>query len=170
MTQAEKAQQLEEYKASLEGKTYDELLEIEKEVVAEADKIDKETSEKNFTLPTENYPIVAKAIQKIISKKTVQWQFTLGMVAMHDFWNPEEFPETVLYPMLDGTLRTLGEATFTGYDEWAAVVAINKYFEAVREEYVKTTERVYDIAAKHNVLIDLIQKATPIGDTTKKED
>ena len=32
-----------------------------------------------------------------------------------------------------------------------------------RQEYVDTTEKVYDIAAKHNAVIDAINKKTPIG-------
>ncbi len=159
----EKQKQLKEFEASLEGKTLEELQALEQEVIKEAEGIDKEVSETEFDLPKENYAVVAKAIHTILDKKTVQWQFTLGMVSMYDFWDEKKNPGKVTYPMLDGTLRALGEATFSGYDEWAAVVAINKYFEPVREAYVKTTEKVYDVASKHNILIDKIQKNTPIG-------
>lgn len=163
INQEEKARQLHEFEDSLKGKSLVELKDLEEEIVKEADAIDKEVTTKEFDLPEENYKIVAKAIKKILEKKTVQWQFTLGMVAMCDFWDEEKKPEKVAYPMLDGTLRALGECTFTGYDEWAAVVAINKYFEDIREEYINTTEKVYDIAAKHNAIMDAIQKNTPIG-------
>ena len=165
----EKQKQLKEFESSLEGKTLEELQALEQEVVTEAEKTDKEISEKYFELPTENYEFVAKAIHTILDKKTVQWQFTLGMVSMYDFWDETQNPGKVAYPMLDGTLRALGEASFTGYSEWAAVVAINKYFESLREEYINITERVYDIASKHNVLIDKIQKMTPIGDLQSNE-
>lgn len=165
----EKQKQLKDFEASLEGKTLEELQALEQEVVKEAEAIDNEVSNTKFELPTENYTLVAKAIHTILNKKTVQWQFTLGMVSMYDFWDEKNNPGEVAYPMLDGTLRALGEATFSGYDEWAAVVAINKYFEPIREAYVNVTEKVYDIASKHNVLIDKIQKNTPIGKVEDSE-
>lgn len=169
INQEEKKKQLEEFEKSLEGKTLEELQKMEEEVVTEADKIDKEVSETKFELPADNYEFVARGIRMILAKKTVQWQFTLGMVAMYDFWDEEKKPAEVPYPMLDGTLRALGECSFTGYDEWAAVVAINKYFEGIREDYVATTEKVYDVAAKHNAIMDAIQKNTPIEPRTTEE-
>ena len=164
----EKQKQLEAFDKSLEGKNLEELKAIEQDIIKEAEKIDEEVNNTVFDLPKENYESLAKAIHKILDKKSVQWQFTLGLVAMYDFWDEKNFPEKVSYPMLDGTLRTLGEATFTGYDEWAAVVVINKYFEPIREEYMGVTEKAYDIASKHNVVIDRIQKATPIGKVEEK--
>jgi hypothetical protein len=63
--------------------------------------------------------------------------------------------------MLDGTLRTLGEMQFTGYNEWAAVVAVNKYFESLREAYITNSEKVYDVAMKHNEIMDAIALVAP---------
>jgi len=65
--------------------------------------------------------------------------------------------------MLDATLRTLGEMKFTGYSEWAAVVAINKYFESLHDEYESATEKIYDIASKHNAIIDELGLREPVG-------
>ena len=158
MNAEEKVKQLQEFEKSLEGKTLDELKSIEEQIIKEAEEIDNKVKDTTFDLPTENYETVAKAIHQILNTKTVQWQFTLGMVAMYDFWNEKKNPGKISYPMLDGTLRALGELSFTGYDQWAGVVAINKYFEPIREEYISATEKVYDIASKHNILIDKIQK------------
>ena len=163
MDTQKKIEELKAFVQSLEAKTLEELKVLEQEIVKEAEEADKEVSSKEFKLDKKNYKIIAQGIRNLLDKKTVQWQFTLGMVAMYDFWDPEKNPGKVLYPMLDGTLRALGDATFTGYDEWASVVAINKYFEGIRQEYVDTTEKVYDIAAKHNAVIDAINKKTPIG-------
>ena len=164
----EKQKQLQEFDASLEGKTLEELKAIEQDIIKEAENLDKEVSETEFKLPKKNYATVAKAIHTLLEKKTVQWQFTLGMIALYDFWDEKKNPGKVKYPMLDSTLRTLGEASFTGYEEWAAVVAINKYFEDIREEYINITEKVYDVASKHNAVIDRIQKATPIGEVKQQ--
>ena len=168
MDAQKKVEQLKAFEQSLEAKTLEELKALEQEIIKEADDIDKEVSSKEFKLDKTNYAIVAQGIRDLLNKKTVQWQFTLGMVAMYDFWDPKKNPGKVVYPMLDGTLRALGDATFTGYEEWASVVAINKYFEGIRQEYVDTTEKVYDIAAKHNAVIDAINKKTPIGNVQKE--
>ena len=80
---------------------------------------------------------------------------------MYDFWNPQERAANITYPMLDSTLRTLGEMQFTGYNEWAAVVVINKYFEKLRQGYVDATEKIYDIAAQHSAIIDELKIKDP---------
>lgn len=167
--QVEKQKQLKKFEDSLKGKTIDELKKLEQEIIEEAEKIDKEVQEQTFKLPKENYDIVSSSIHMLLNKKTVQWQFTLGMVAMYDFWDEKKKPATIQYPMLDGTLRALGELSFTGYSEWSAVVAINKYFDPIREEYIKATEKVYDIASKHNAVMDAIQKNTPITPVDKAD-
>ena len=169
MDTQKKIEELKAFEESLKNKTLEELQALEQEIIKEADIADKEVSSKEFKLEKTNYAVVAQGIRDLVNKKTVQWQFTLGMVAMYDFWDPKKNPGKVLYPMLDGTLRALGDATFTGYEEWAAVVAINKYFEGIRQEYIDTTEKVYDIAAKHNAIIDEINKKTPIGKVDENE-
>ena len=168
MDAQKKVEQLKAFEQSLEAKTLEELKALEQEIIKEADDIDKEVSSKEFKLDKTNYAIVAQGIRDLLNKKTVQWQFTLGMVAMYDFWDPKKNPGKVVYPMLDGTLRALGDATFTGYEEWASVVAINKYFEGIRQEYITTTEKVYDMASKHSAVIDAINKKTPIGNVQKE--
>ena len=163
MDTQKKIEELKAFEQSLEAKTLEELKVLQQEIVKEAEEADKKVSSKEFKLDKKNYQIVAQGIRNLLNKKTVQWQFTLGMVAMYDFWDPETNPGKVLYPMIDGTPRALGDATFTAYDEWASVAALHKYFEGIRQEYVDTTEKVYEIAAKHNAVIDAINKKTPIG-------
>lgn len=145
----------EDFKKSLEGKSVEELKKIEVEVIKECEKIDDEVANTEFDMPVENYSDVAKAIKYFLDKQTVQWQYTLGMVAMYDFWD-EKRPEKIPYAQLDSVLRTIGNLQFTGYNEWAMVVVINKYFEPLREEYTKVTQRIYDAATKHNVVMNML--------------
>lgn len=156
-----KQEQLRQLSAELKKLTVDELKAREQEVIKKADDNDKRIAELKFDLPKENYKIVATAIQKCLNKKTVEWQFTLGLLSMYEFWNPDEFPKKIGYPMLDSTLRTLGELQFTGYEEWAMVVAMNKYFEALHQAYEEATETIYDIANEHNAIIDELQLRVP---------
>ena len=162
MDALKKRQQIEEFSKKLREMSVEELKKLEQEVIKEAEDTDKKVSETEFDLPTENYSEVARAIQKLLDKQTVEWRFTLGLVSMHDFWDPAKYPTKIKYPMLDATLRTLGEMQYSGYNEWAMVVAINKYFESLHSKYVDTTEAVYDVAAKHNAVLDELKLREPL--------
>lgn len=154
--------ELQEYKKMLDGKSKEELEKLEQEVVAKAEKIDKEVAAKEFDMPTENYPVVAEAVRYFLNKQSVQWQYTLAMVGMFDFWNPEKPAKKIPYAQLDTVLRTLGGLQFTGYEEWAKVVAVNKYFEGLRKGYMETTQKVYDIATKHNAIMEKLNLQSPV--------
>lgn len=149
----EKQKMLKDYEKSLKGKTLEELEEIEKELIVDADENDKIISKTEFDLPKENYKEIAEGIRHLLNKQTVQWQYTLGLVALYDFWNPEKKADKIPYAQLDAVLRTLGQMQFTGYQEWAEVVAINKYFEPLHKAYVDVTEKTYDIASKHQAVM-----------------
>lgn len=156
-----KQQQLREFAASLKELTVEQLEEREQEVIKRADANDKAVGTKEFDLPKENYKTVAEAIQYFLNKQTVEWQFTLGLLSMYEFWDPNKYSKKVTYPMLDATLRTLGDMKFTGYEEWAKVIAINKYFETLRVEYEATTESIFDIANEHNAILDELKLRKP---------
>ena len=149
----EKQKMLKEFEDSLKGKSLKELEKIESELIAEADENDSIISKKEFDLPKENYKEVAECIRMFLNKQTVQWQYTLGLVGLYDFWNPEKKAKKIPYAQLDAILRTLGQMQFTGYNEWAAVVAINKFFEPLHNDYVEATESTYDIASKHQIVM-----------------
>ena len=150
----------EDFKKTLDGKSLEELKKIEQKVIAECDAIDKEVAETSFDMPTENYAEVAKSIKHFLNKQTVQWQYTLGMVAMYDFWK-DECPKKIPYAQLDSVLRTIGNMQFTGYEEWAMVVAINKYCEPLRAKYTEITQRVYDAASKHQMVMEALGLVQP---------
>ena len=163
----EKQKMLKDYEASVEGKTLEELEKIESELIAEADDNDQQVSKLEFDLPKENYKAVAEGIRMLLNKQTVQWQYTLGLVGLYDFWNPEKKSKKIPFAQLDAILRTLGQMQFTGYTEWAAVVAINKYFEPLHNAYVEATEKTYDIASKHQIVM---QKMDEIKNPPAKEE
>lgn len=150
---------LDEFKKSLEGKTLEELAKIEQEVIAECEAVDKKVSETKFELPQEGYASVAEKIKYFLNKQTVQWQYTLTMATMYDFWNT---PQTEIpYAQLDSTLRTIGEMQFTGYDDWTAIIEINKYFEGIKDKFTAITQEIYDAAGKHNVVMQQMELNTP---------
>ena len=162
MDYKKKQEQLRKLSEELKKLTLEELEAREQEIIKKADDNDKRVAETTFDLPKENYKVVAEAIQYFLNKKTVEWQFTLGLVTMYEFWDPEKYAKKISYPMLDSTLRTLGDMQFTGYNEWAMVVATNKYFEILHPEYEKVTESIYDIANEHNAIIDELTLRKPV--------
>ena len=161
MDNLQKVKQINDFKQSLKDMTVEELRELEQKKIKEAEENDEYTSKLEFDVPIEGYFDAATGIRMILNKKTVEWRFTLGLVSMYDFWNPEERQAKISYPMLDSTLRTLGDMQFTGYTEWAAVVVVNKYFEQLRQQYVDATEKIYDIASEHSAIIDELKIKDP---------
>lgn len=150
---------LDVFKKSLEGKSVEDLKKIEEEIVKEADSLDKEIAATSFDLPEENYFEIAKAIRYFLESQTVQWQYTLGMLSMYDAWDEEKKPENIAYPVLDSTLRTLGQMQFKGHDEWKMVVDVNKYLEPLRDKYVETSQKVFTMAEKHQILMEAQEAA-----------
>ena len=169
MNTQEKQQFLKDYADFLNGKTLEELQQIEQEVIKEAEEVDKEVNSKEFKLKNDGYADVAKSIRTLLDKQTIQWQYTVALVSMYEFWDPEKNPKKVSYAMLDTTLRTLGGQSYTGYAEAKAVVGINAYFDNIREEYAATTEKIYDIASKHNVVMEKMNLNKPIGEVVPGE-
>ena len=80
---------LDDFKASLKGKTLEELKEIEQQVIKECDEVNERVAKFEYPLEEENYPAVAQAVRDFLNTQTVQWQYTLAMVSLYDFWNPE---------------------------------------------------------------------------------
>ena len=138
---------------SLEGKTIEELEEIEQKVIKEADDTDKKIAATKFDLSSVNYVNVAKSIRMLLDKQTVQWQYTMALKQIYDVWDPENKPAFIKYPEFDSTLRTLGGLQYTGYIEWCAVIDINEYFAPIREKYVETSNLVFNVAEKHNAVL-----------------
>ena len=149
--------EIEVFKKSLEGKTLSELQEIEKTIVKEAEKVDKEIASTEFDLPVNNRKEVFEALQSFIEKQNVQWQFSLGMLKMYEAWSDSSV-DKIAYPVLDSTLRTLGQMQFQGHDDWKKVVMINEYFKDIRDKYVATSEKVFTVADKHQALLTAMDK------------
>jgi len=161
-TEEAKKKELEKFENSLKKMSLEELEKLEEEIIAEADKQGEELGKLEFDMPTENYEAVAEAVRKFLNKQSVQWQYTLGLVAMYDFWDPKKRQEKIPYPYLDSILRTLGGLQYTGYEEWAAVVAVNKFFEPLQKAYMEATQETFDIATKHDAVMRALELNSPV--------
>ena len=150
----ERVKKMDEFKKTIQNATLDELKQLEQDVIKEADKVNKEVQETKFTLPENNYHETACAIRDLLCKVSVQWQYAQAMVDMFDFWNPDEKPESVVYGLLDATLRQLGQMEFNGIGEWRDVTTVNAYFEPIKEQYIEVSTKIFDVADKHNTILE----------------
>ena len=152
--------ELEEFKKSLVAKSVKELQDIEQEIIKKAEETDKEIADTKFDLPEAGYKEAATAIREIVDRQSVTWQFTLGMLRLWEFWDPENKPESVLFPMLDQTLRTLGNnVQYTGHEQWKQAITVNEYFEPSKEKYIETSTKVFEVADKHQAVMAELDKA-----------
>lgn len=160
-TNEERMKKLSDFQESLKDKTLDELKQMEQDIIKEADDVDKVISKTEYNLPTENYKEVAEAIRYFLDKKTVGWQYTLAMINIYEFWKPTKKAKKIPYAQLDSTLRILGDMQFTGYEEWKKVVTVNTYFQPLHNAFVNDTGKVYEVAGKHDAIIQAMQKKDP---------
>lgn len=150
----ERVKKMSDFKKTIQNASLDELKQLEQDVIKEADKVNKKVQETTFVLPEKDYGITACAIRKLLDKVSVQWQYAQAMVDMFDFWNPDEKPESVVYGLLDATLRQLGQMEFKGVEEWKAVTTVNAYFEPIKEQYIEVSTKIFDVADKHNAILE----------------
>lgn len=95
---------------------------------------------------------VSKFINEQFDKLEVNWQMTLGIFQLYDFWKKNQ--EEISYAILDSTLRTLQQLKFKGYQDMRNILIINEYFKFNHEEYTKDLAKTTLLAEKHNALID----------------
>lgn len=150
----ERAKKIDEFKKSIASMSEEQLKAAEEEIVKEADEVNKEVQSATIELPA-NHKDAFTAIRKLLGKVKVQWQYATAMAEMYDFWNPtKKKAGTVEYGLLDATLRYLGQLEFEGYDEWSAVSTINAYFEPIKSDYIAISTKIYDVADKHNAILE----------------
>lgn len=98
---------------------------------------------------------VSKFINEQFDKLEVNWQMSLGIFQLYDFW--KNTPDEIPYGTLDSTLRTLQQLKFKGYQDMRNILIINEYFKFNHEEYTKDLAKTSLLAEKHNTLIDRLK-------------
>lgn len=157
-TQLERVTESQKFVKSLQGLTKEQLEAKEQELIKEADKVNNDVINAKFDLKQDGYSEACDAIRFILSRVEVQWQYAKAMTEMYDFWDGTKKPDYVNFGMLDTTLRQLGQLKFTGYKEWKAVVDINSYFESIKDKYIETSQKIYDVADKHQAIMQELDK------------
>ena len=139
-----------EYVASLEGKSVDELKAMEQELIKLMDKNDKKVSEAKFTLP-DGYADFRVNVLYFLDKQTVQWQYALGMLELVE--SLKEDMKEIAYPLFDVIVSNLGQLQFKGIEEWKKVKQMTEYVKPISEEYAVLKAYTYLLAEEHSALL-----------------
>ena len=152
LSEVEKNQQIyNEFVKSLEGKTNEELLAMEQDLIKEIDKHDRKVAKYEFkVVDKEALKEAVEVYRFFINKQKLQFNYVEGMLQLWDAFNPDI--ETIPYPMLDVILMNLGQLQFEGYDEWVKIMKFNKFTQPYSDEFTKLKARTYLLSEEHSVL------------------
>lgn len=95
---------------------------------------------------------IANRIVDFVNKMEVEWQYTLGMYQMVEFWKNVEY--SVEYKVYDSTLRILGQVKYKGYDEWKDILAINDFLSVPQELYARDNIYMVYLSQMHNSILN----------------
>lgn len=163
--------EIKEFKASLEGKTKEELDQIEQDLIKESDDVNEKVQASEFDLSADGYADACKAICKLIEKTSVAWQQVQMMLDIYNAWDESAIPSKITYKNLDATLRQLGQLQFSGVDEWNACSVVNNYMEGsgLKDAYLEATEKLYFYAEKHNAIMQAQEAIEGAANLTSPE-
>ena len=152
LSEVEKNQQIyNEFVKTLEGKTNEELLAMEQDLIKEIDKHDRKVAKYEFkVVDKEALKEAVEVYRFFINKQKLQFNYVEGMLQLWDAFNPDI--ETIPYPMLDVILMNLGQLQFEGHDEWVKIMKFNEFTQPYSDEYTKLKARTYLLSEEHSVL------------------
>lgn len=162
MNEADIQKKVSEFKGSLEGKTLEELKQIEQELIEEFDKVNDKRKETEFDLPAKNWKECSEVICKFLDKKDTQWNVGFALIGIYEFWKQEKNPKKIPFAVFELTIQTLGELTYKGYDEWTAIAGVNKWFDTIHPFYAEIVMKMRYIGMMHSALQDVMGLNTPI--------
>lgn len=152
LSEVEKNQQIyNEFVKSLEGKTNEELLAIEQDLIKEIDKHDRKVAKYEFKVADKEALKEAVEVYRFfINKQKLQFSYVEGMLQLWDAFNPDI--ETIPYPTFDVILMNLGQLQFEGHDEWVKIMKFNEFTKPYSDEYTKLKARTYLLSEEHSAL------------------
>lgn len=160
---------VEEYKEYIKDMTVEELKQEEQFIIEIIEAYEKKLHEKEYELGKkckfEDKTYLAKVvwgyIRDILNKREVEYSYTLGLYQLYRYW--ENPGETIKYPVLDSTLRTLqSQDRFKGISEWEKILVINEYFKQNNSDM--TLDYLQDIfyAHLHSSILDKLKIDSPV--------
>ena len=152
LSEVEKNQQIyNDDVKTLEGKTNEQLLAIEQDLIKEIDKHDRKVAKYEFKVADkESLKEAVEIYRFFINKQKLQFSYVEGMLQLWDAFNPDL--ETIPYPVLDTILMNLGQLQFEGHDEWVKIMKFNEFTKPYSDEYTKLKARTYLLSEEHSAL------------------
>jgi len=136
---------------SLEGKTKEELAQIEQDLIKEIDKHDKKVGKTSFKV--EDKEALREAVdvfRYFINKQKVSFQYVEGMLELWNAFNTDM--DSIPYAIIDTILMNLGQLEFEGHDEWEKILRFNEFTKSFQEEYLNLKSKTYLLAEEHSTL------------------
>lgn len=103
---------------------------------------------------------IREKIISFLNRLEVEFRATLGILQAIRFWK-EMNGDSIPYPVYDSTVRLLGTLKFKGEQDCLDVLLINNYFAPTHSEYAKDTTWVQFLTAKHQLILDSMEKRNP---------
>lgn len=152
----------DEFIKSLDGKTNEELLAIEQELIKTIDKHDRKVAKTQFKITDkEKYKEAVEIYRYFINQSKLAFNYVEGMLQLWNAFNPDK--DVIEYPVLDLVLVGLGQLQFQGHDEWEKIMKFNEFTKPYSEEYLNLKSRTYLLAEEHSAL----QSKLGLTDPTK---
>lgn len=162
LSEVEKNQQIyNDFVKTLEGKTNEELLAMEQDLIKEIDKHDRKVAKYEFKVVDKE--ALSKAVDifhYFLNKQKVQFSYVEGLLQLWDAFNPDL--EAIPYPTLDCCLMNLGQLQFEGHDEWVKIMKFNEFTKPYSEQYLHLKSKTYLLSEEHSTL----QSKLGLGDAT----
>lgn len=136
---------------NLEGKTKEELLKIEQDLIKEIDAHDTKVGKTSFKVKNaDEMKEAAEIARYFLNKQKVQFNYAIGMVELYEAFAPDM--KTIPYPVLDAVLMNLGQLEYDGYDEWKKILKFNDFTKSYSDAYTELKARTYLLAEEHSTL------------------
>lgn len=163
LTEIEMQQGTAEFKATLVGKSKEELEAIEQELIKEFDELNDRRKATEFDLPAKGWKEASETICSFLDKKDCAWNVGFALIGIYEFWKQEKNPKKIPFAVFELTIQTLGELSYKGYDEWTAIAGINKWFEPLHPAYAEIVMGMRYIGMKHSAVQDEMGLSSPIS-------
>ena len=152
LSEVEKNQQIyNDFVKTLEGKTNEELLTMEQDLIKEIDKHDRKVAKYEFKVADKEALKEAVEIYRFfINKQKLQFSYVEGMLQLWDAFNSDL--EKFTYAILDTFLMNLGQLQFEGHDEWVKIMKFNEFTKPYSDDYTKLKARTYLLSEEHSAL------------------
>ena len=152
LSEVEKNQQIyNDFVKTLEGKTNEELLAMEQDLIKEIDKHDRKVAKYEFKVADkESLKEAVEVYRFFINKQKLQFSYVEGMLQLWDAFNPDI--DAIPYPTFDVILMNLGQLQFEGHDEWVKIMKFNEFTKPYSDDYTKLKARTYLLSEEHSAL------------------